>query len=128
MITLLFKKGDILDTANWRSITLLCTDYKILAKTLSFHLLRVIAAVVSSDQSCSIPGRFIVENVRLLHDVVEYSSLMGVPAAVLSLDQEKPLIGWSGLSCQRYSSVWDLGPLFLIGSIYFMPGCHPPWW
>ena len=100
MITLLFKKGDILDTANWHPITLLCTDYKILAKTLSLRLLRVIAVVVSPDQSCSIPGQFIGKNVRLLHDVVEYSSLMSISGAVLSLDQEKAFdrVEWSFLS------------------------------
>ena len=32
LITLLYKKHDRLDTKNWRPISLLCTDYKILAK------------------------------------------------------------------------------------------------
>ena len=31
-ITLLLKKGDILDTANWQPITLLCSDYNSLLK------------------------------------------------------------------------------------------------
>ena len=88
-ITLLFKKGDILDTANWRPITLLCSDYKIAAKALSNRLLRVIASVISPDQSCGIPGRFMGENVRLLQDVCDYAHAEAIPAAILSLDQEK---------------------------------------
>ena len=88
-ITLLYKKGDLLDTANWRPITLLCVDYKIAAKALSNCLLGVIGSVVSPDQTCGVPSRFIGENVRLLHDVVDYTSREAVPAAILSLDQEK---------------------------------------
>ena len=87
--TLLYKKGDILNTVNWRPITLLCSDYKIAAKALGNRLLRVIASVVSPDQSCGIPGRFMGENVRLLHDVCDYAHLESVPGALLSLDQEK---------------------------------------
>ena len=67
--TLLYKKGDILNTVNWRPITLLCSEYKIAANALGNRLLRVIASVVSPDQSCGIPGRFMGENVRLLHDL-----------------------------------------------------------
>ena len=88
-ITLLYKKGDLLDTANWRPITLLCVDYKIAAKALSNRLLNVIGSVVSPDQSCGVPGRFIGENVRLLQDIVDYANTEAVPAAILSLDQEK---------------------------------------
>ena len=62
-ITLLYKKGDVLDPANWRPITLLCVDYKIAAKALGNRLLQVIASVVSPDQSCGIPGRSPAENV-----------------------------------------------------------------
>ena len=67
-ITLSYKKGDCLDSANWRPITLCCKDYKIAGKVLGNCLLQVIASVVSPDQSCGIPGRSPAENVRLLLD------------------------------------------------------------
>ena len=88
-ITLLYKKGDVLNTANWRPITLLCCDYKIATKALCNRLLNVIGLVVSPDQSCGIPGRFMGENVRLLQDICDYSHDEAIPAAIISLDQEK---------------------------------------
>ena len=98
-IILLYKKGDILDTGNWRPITLLCADYKIAAKALANRLLRVIATIVSPDESCGIPGRFMGENVRLLQDIVEYAKILNVSGAILSLDQEKAFdrVEWSYL-------------------------------
>ena len=44
--------------------------------------------VVSDDQTCEVPGRFIGENVALLRDIVDYATFSNVPAAVLSLDQK----------------------------------------
>ena len=38
LISLLHKKNDKMDTKNWRPISLLCTDYKILAKVLTIRL------------------------------------------------------------------------------------------
>ena len=89
LITLLFKKGDRLDRKNWRPITLLNVDYKLCARTLAGRLLKVIHHVVHSDQTCGIPGRFIGENVSFLRDVVDITSELNLPAAILSLDQEK---------------------------------------
>ena len=96
-ITLLFKKDDHLDTKNWRPISLLCVDYKILAKVLANRLLRVIHKVVSPDQSCGVPGRLMAENLRLLQDIVFYANTEDLPGAILSLDQEKAFdrVEWS---------------------------------
>ena len=88
-ITLLYKKGDVLNTANWRPITLLCCDYKIATKALCNRLLNVIGLVVSPDQSCGIPGQFMGENVCLLQNICDYSHDEAIPAAIISLDQEK---------------------------------------
>ena len=55
--------------------------------------------LVHSDQTCGIPGRYIGENVSLLRDIVDLSSELHIPAAILSLDQEKAFdrVDWSFL-------------------------------
>lgn len=52
---------------------------------------------MEKDQTCAVPGRFIGENVAFLRDVVDYATLSSVPAAILSLDQEKAFdrVEWS---------------------------------
>ena len=49
VISLLFKKGDRLNPANWRPIPLLNVDYKICARALAARLLKVIHYVVGPD-------------------------------------------------------------------------------
>ena len=89
IISLVFKRGDRLDAHNWRPITLLNADYKLAPRVLESRLLKVIHVVVSNDETCEVPGRFIGENAALLRHIVDYATFSNVPAAVLSLDQEK---------------------------------------
>ena len=89
LITLIFKKGDRLNHKNWRSISLLNVDYKLCTRVLAGLLLKLIAAVVAPDRNCSVPGRYIGENVPFLRDVVELANEYTLPVALLSLDQEK---------------------------------------
>ena len=90
LILVIFKKGDQLDYKNWRPISLINVDYKLCARALAGQLLKVLHHIIVSDQTCGVPGRFIGENVAFLHDLVDFISESGVPAAILSLDQEKP--------------------------------------
>lgn len=112
LITLLFKKGDKLNTANWRPISLLCTDYKILAKVLTNRLLSVISTVVAPDQVCGVPGRLSSEHLRLLKDIVDHAHSSDVPTAVLSLDQEKAFdrVDWRFM--MRVLETMNFGPSF----------------
>ena len=48
-ITLLPKKGNLQELKNWRVVSLLCTDYKILSKALA--LIEVMASIIHPDQT-----------------------------------------------------------------------------
>ncbi len=82
---------------NWHPISLLCTDYKVLAKVLTNRLKLVLSSVISPSQTCGVPGRFSGERVHLLQDIVNFSNSTDVGTAILSLDQEKAFgrVDWS---------------------------------
>ena len=89
VLTLLPKKGDLQEIKNWRPVSLLCVDYKMLSKALANRLKRVIEYIIHRDQTYCVPGRSIFDNVFLIRDILEVSSSFGLDAGLLSLDQEK---------------------------------------
>ena len=64
-------------------------DYKIASRSIALRLLKVIASVVSTDQTCGVPGRQISDNTALLRNIVDYCSWSNSRAAILFLDQRK---------------------------------------
>jgi exonuclease III len=86
VIRLLFKKGKREDLRNWRPISLLNSDVKILSKLLANRLKKVLSEIIHTDQTGCIEGRFIGQNVRLIDDIIENSEKDEV---ILMLDQEK---------------------------------------
>ena len=89
VINLLHKTGDKADLQNWRPISLLCTDYKIIAKALADKLLKVTATVLSEDQTCGVPGRAITSNLMVTRDIIEYTNQKAIPGYIITVDQEK---------------------------------------
>src|SRR5271165_3478403 len=89
-ITLLCKDVTKADQINsWRPITLLNIDYKIMSKVLSNRLKVVLHANIHPDQTCSVPGRSIIDNLHLLRGITDYTGTKNIPAALISLDQAK---------------------------------------
>ena len=74
---------------NWRPISLLNVDYKIISKAITICLSKVIELIVHSDQTCSVPGRTIFSNVSLLRDILDHIELTRECAILVNLDQEK---------------------------------------
>ncbi|CAM2106505.1 unnamed protein product [Caretta caretta] len=62
VLALLPKKGDLRDLRNWRPVSLLSTDYKIVAKAISLRLGSVMADVIHPDQTYAVPGRSVFDN------------------------------------------------------------------
>ena len=61
IIKLLYKKGDRHNMKNWRPISLLNVDYKILSKTLAERIKCVLPEIIRTDQRGCIQGCFIGE-------------------------------------------------------------------
>ncbi|KAJ3595924.1 hypothetical protein NHX12_002336 [Muraenolepis orangiensis] len=89
VITLLPKKGNLQDIKNWRPVSLLCVDYKLLSKALATRLGRAVEQIIHRDQTYCVPGRSMVDNVHLIRDVLEVSSSLDINTGLISLDQEK---------------------------------------
>ena len=113
VISLIPKKGDLLNANNWRPISLLNTDYKLLAKVLQIRLSKVMNSLVNEFQTCSIPGRSIHSNMFIVRDIIEYANSDNSSIALLSLDQEKAFdkVDWGFL--MKVLRKLDLGDNFI---------------
>ena len=90
------KDKDNTDLKNWRPISLLNTDYKILAHALSIRLQKVLPKIISHDQNGYLKNRFIGFNVRTIIDAIEYSYYNNLNTLLAFLDFEKAFdkINW----------------------------------
>ena len=113
IISLLFKKGDRTLLKNWRPITLLTTDYKILTKALANRLQKVLPSLVHTDQTASLLGRTINDNSRLLHDIIYYANENDIPLAVISVDQLKAFDRVSHSFLFKALERFGFGPSFI---------------
>ncbi|CAM2097401.1 unnamed protein product [Caretta caretta] len=89
VFSLLPKRGDLRDLRNWRPVSLLSTDYKIVAKAISLRLGSVMADVIHPDHTYTVPGRSIFDNLFLVRDLLELGRRDSLSLTLLSLDQEK---------------------------------------
>ena len=80
VISLIPKEdSSLLDLSNWRPITLLNVDYKILAKVIAERIESSLPKLINSDQTGFVKGRYIGQNVRLLNDLMEYTKANHIP-------------------------------------------------
>lgn len=90
MTRLIFKKrGNTKDLKNWRPISLLNVDYKICSKAITLRLSKVLHVIVDPDQTCSVPGHSISNNIIILRDTLDYIEQTDETGILISLDQEK---------------------------------------
>ena len=90
IITLVPKEdGSLLDLSNWRPITLLNINLKVASKAVAKRIEPTLPNLIHSDQTGFVKGRHIRENVRLISDVMEYTSIQNLPGILTSLDFRK---------------------------------------
>ena len=89
ILSLIFKSGAESCLNNWRPITLLNVDYKIIARALAQRLQKVISKVVSADQNGYIKNRFIGFSIRQIQDIIDYAEECNLEGVILFLDYQK---------------------------------------
>ena len=100
IISLLEKDGkDRLYIKNWRPISLLNVDYKILTKTLSNRVKLVLPHIININQTGYVEGRKLCYSVRLVQDIMEYTKIKNTSGILLQIDFEKAFdsIEWNFL-------------------------------
>jgi len=90
IIKLLEKKDkDKRYIENWRPISLLNVDTKIISKAFANRLKPVLPNIISHDQTAYVKGRFIGESTRLISDILEITDLYNIGGYILTADIEK---------------------------------------
>lgn len=90
LITLIPKLNkDLLLIDNWRPITLLNNDYKIIALVLAKRLKYILNSIIDETQSGFMQKRHISNNIRLVLDMLDYTDLIDSDGFIFFLDYYK---------------------------------------
>ena len=92
--TLLYKgKGERTNLKNWRPVSLLNCDYKILTKILANRISPVLPELIDESQTCGVPGRNSFENLynisAIIHQIQDQKINPNKNLLLANLDQEK---------------------------------------
>ena len=98
VINLIPKKDkDLTNLKSWRPLSILNTDYKIIAKVLSYRLKTGLMDIINPDQIGYMQNRYCGENVNLIADVIDYCKCKNVSCIIFLADFEKAFdtVKWS---------------------------------
>jgi hypothetical protein len=88
-VALIPKVSSPLSLGDFRPISLLGCLYKLLAKVLAKRLAKVMDPLVASTQSAFLKGRYLVDGVMVVNEVVDMAKKSGKECLILKVDFEK---------------------------------------
>lgn len=114
IISLIPKKGrDKRYIRNWRPISMLNVDYKILAKSLATRLSNIVPQLVHPNQTGFIPSRHIGDTIRNIQSLIEFTQNTGRSGLIVSLDFSAAFDSLRHDYMIRALESFNLGPSFL---------------
>ena len=70
VVSLIHKGGDRAEIKNWRPISLLCTDYKIIAKIITNRLKPLLEKAIGEEQKGGLKGRQLTDNLNSIRTAI----------------------------------------------------------
>lgn len=89
VITLLDKGKDRNQIKNWRPISLLNVDYKVISKALANRFITFLPQLIHVNQTGYIQDRNITENLRTISDILHYTKEENLPGLLVCIDFQK---------------------------------------
>jgi hypothetical protein len=71
---------------DYRPISLLATEYKLLARILAHRLRHILTHRLQNSQFCGVPGNSILDAIYCVRDVLAHAETTGTPSCILTLD------------------------------------------
>ena len=113
VIVLLEKKGkDRNELSNWRPITLLGVDYKLLTKTLAERLKLVLPKLIHPDQNGFVPGGNIFYSTHTIRDILFHCKKESIDLIMLALDYTKAFDSVEFSSIHKTFEAFNFGDNF----------------
>ena len=76
IVRLIPKKGDLKLLANWRPISLLCVNNKVIAKVVASRLKPLLDRIIVTEQTGGMEVRDVADNLSCFWNVIEYHTTM----------------------------------------------------
>ena len=111
-ITLIPKDGDPLEIKNYRGISLLNVDYKIITKALTIRLSKYMTFLIHTDQKCGVKGRNIQDLNHTIRDIITLAHDQQLNNLILSLDFSKAFDRVSHSFLHKILEHANFGPYF----------------
>ena len=86
IVKLIFKKNCRKRIENYRPISLLCSDYKILAKIATERMKKVLRMVIGTEQQGFVQDGDITGNLILVKEIIEYCNEMDIEGSMIMMD------------------------------------------
>ena len=111
IITLIEKKGkDKRNICSWRPISLINVDAKIGSKVIATRLQKVVGEIIHFNQNAYVKGRTILDAVRTIDDILEYTERKNISGLLVAIDFQKAFDSIKRNFMVQALSAFNFGP------------------
>ena len=114
IITLIEKKGKYRSLLeNWRPISLVNIDTKIMTKAIAWRIKKVLPDIIHENQTGYVNDRYMGETVRSISDIMDFTAKENIPGLMLFIDFQKAFDSVEWEFILKCLETFNFGPDFL---------------